>query len=253
MKSMRGLPNGKGGQIGLGRVPTMKSRPVQQLIVFEWKKKKSVVFAVRVFNSERKLFRMHYVREGDLFVQPLIQTNEGATVALTEPMVASREQIEKGIKFDRADIDNHGYVSFHVSGTVKGPDYQKRTTRYEKGGHSTRIPKKLVAVCEQRPADPGAYPEVTDEDRARKNLIFIPSAPQDGMYPVINLEFFPERDIRHFSSEHSQYVAGLSAIDIAEEKRFVAFVRVEYVHGAISAHHQLSFRAAGEVITNGDS
>jgi hypothetical protein len=211
------------------------------LTVFEWKKKKSVVFAVRVRDSERMLFRMYYSKAGDLYLSPLIHSKGGATVTLSEARVVTREQMESGIQFGEDDLDAHGYVSFHVSGVVKGPDFKQRSDPYESGHHSITELTEVVEVCEQRSADPGAYPEVSDTDRAKKNIIFIPSAPAEGMYPVIHIDFIPNISLAALPTS-DDYLVGLLAEDVPEAMRFVAFIRVAYVQGDIPAHHQITFK-----------
>lgn len=210
--------------------------------MLDWPRKKSVIFAVRVLNFEKKLFRMYYGKQGDLFLQPLIRSAGGAVVTTAEPSFVTGEQIRDGMKFDGDALAAHGYISFHVSGVVKGPDFQSRSEGYEKGNHSIRSLKTLVEVCEQRPADPGAYPDIDEQDRNKKNIIFISSAPAAGLYPVIKLEFFPENYLRDFNSPYKDYVAGLSAIDMNEKDRFIALVRVEYIKGEIPSHHQVLFK-----------
>lgn len=219
-----------------------------KLIIFEWKKKSSVIFAVRVLNSERKIFSMYYRPTGDLFIEPLIKSDRGSAVVLSEAAIASKEQLAEGIQFYESDLDKHKYISFHVSGIVKGPDFKQRSKGYDKGTHSLAALTKLVEVCEQRPADPGAYPEVENKDRSRMNLIFLPSAPAVGMYPIIKIEFLPEKYLSAFPWKSSDYLVGLSTIDVDENKRFIAFVRVEYVEGEMPTHHQLSFRSLAPII-----
>lgn len=220
---------------------------MEKLIIFEWKKKSSVIFAVRVVNSERKIFSMYYRQTGDVFIEPLIKSDHGTAVVLSEPSIISTEQAAKGIQFDKCDLNKHKYVSFHVSGVVKGPDFQKRSQAYEKGNHSLAALTTIVEVCEQRPADPGAYPEVEDKDRSRMNVIFLPSAPTVGMYPIIKIEFLPEQYLNHFPWESSDYLVGLSTIDVKIDSRFIAFVRVEYVKSEMPKHHQLSFKSLAPI------
>jgi hypothetical protein len=193
---------------------------MEKLIIFEWKKKSSVIFAVRVLNSERKLFSMYYSHAGDFFIEPLIKSNHGSVVVLSEPTTASKEQLDEGIQFYESDLGKNKYVSFHVSGVVKGPDFQQRSKPYEKGNYSLPALTTIVEVCEQRPADPGAYPEVEDKDRRRMNVIFLPSAPEIGMYPIIKIEFISEKYLSYFPWKSSDYLVGLSTIDVEERTRF---------------------------------
>lgn len=211
------------------------------LPVLDWKKKKSVVFAVRVQDSERMLFCMYYNRAGDLYLKPLIHSKGGATVTVPEACVVTREQMDSGIQFGEDDLEAHGYVSFHVSGVVKGPDFKQRPDPYDSGHHSITELAEVVEVCEQRPADPGAYPEVSDADRAKQNIIMIPSAPAEGMYPVIHIDFISSASLAALPTS-DDYLVGLFAEDVPEAVRFVAFIRVAYVQGVIPTHHQVTFK-----------
>lgn len=214
---------------------------VSALPVLEWKKKKSVVFAVRVRDSERMLFRMYYNKAGDLYLRPLIQSKGGAAVTAPEASVVTRKQMDSGIQFGEDDLEAHAYVSFHVSGVVKGPDFKQRPDPYDSGHHSITTLTDVVEVCEQRPADPGAYPEVSNADRAKQNIIFIPSAPAEGMYPIIHIDFIPVTSLTALPTS-DDYLVGLLAEDVPEAVRFVAFIRVAYVQGDIATHHQVTFK-----------
>ncbi len=209
--------------------------------VYEWKKKKSVVFAIRAQESERMLFRMYYNNAGDLYLSPLINSKSGAVVKVQEAIVVTREQMDSGIQFGEDDLALHGYVSFHVSGIVKGPDFKQRPNPYDSGRHSIKELTEVVEVCEQRLADPGAYPQVSDADRAKQNIIFIPSAPAPGVVPIIFIEFIPAILLAALPTSND-YLVGLLADDVPEAVRFVAFIRVAYVLGEIPEHHQITFK-----------
>jgi len=211
------------------------------LPVLEWKKKRSIVFAIRVRDSERMLFRMYYNKAGDLYLHPLIQSKGGSAVTVPEASLITHKQMKSGIQFGADDLEAHGYVSFHVSGVVKGPDFKQRHDRYDSGHHSITALTDVVEVCEQRPADPGAYPELSDADRAKKNVIFLPSAPAEGMYPLIHMDFIPVTSLAALPTS-DDYLVGLLAEDVPEAFRFVAFIRVAYVQGDMPTHHQVSFK-----------